>query len=197
MLTITKNELTVLETQYDLGNVIIVTKLSKVGHQVDKIPMLKIEVFSIIDGKVGETKKGYIMPFRRYCFSVQSGTEEPSSQIYMTGAVAPEIFAEIISHDTYGDVFVIPQIVECVTALGGRLPMSRIRGISMELLQNFKAQVINWVMKRSGLEMSEEQNKFVSEQLEPKKPAASNVRNMTPEQLMEAVIRGQVTLQFN
>jgi len=196
MLQINTNTNKELVTEFSVGNTTIITTLSAVEVEDGSIPMMGCEVALYIDGERKQEVKGYIMPFRGYCFSVQASSGRDSSQIYTTGAIAPETFAEFVSHDTYGDVFIVPQIVECVAALGGKLPMRRIRGVSMDLLQNFKAQCINWVMNKSGKEMSDDQRRFVADHtVHPNKK--KDIKDYTPEQLMEAVLRGEVTLKFN
>ena len=193
MLQINTNTNTTLVTEFAIGNTIIMTTLFAVDNEDGSIPMMGCEVNLYIDGERQQGVKGYIMPFRGYCFSVQASSGRDSGQLYTTGAIAPETFAEFVSHDTHGDVFIIPEIVECVTALGGKLPMRRIRGVSMELLQTFKARVIAWVMNRAGLAMSDDQKKFVEEQLRPKK---KSVEDFTPEELMQAVLKGEVKVTF-
>jgi hypothetical protein len=191
---INRNDANLYVTEHTIGNVTTMTTLFAVDREEDDIPMIGCEVGVYVDGtrNADLSCKGYIMPFRRYCFSVQSGTGNGSAQLYTTGSVAQDVFAEYISRDTYGDVFIVPQIIECVTALGGHLSLRRIRGVNQKLMQNFKAQVINWVMNRSGLKMSADQQKFVDGQLRQKK----SVEDFTPEELMAAVLRGDVKITF-
>ena len=194
-ITITCNRNDRLVTEHTLGNVMTVTTLFAVDQENDRIPMLGCEIAVYIDGTRNEglSRKGYIMPFRRYCFSVQSSIDDGSAQLYITAPMPQEVFAEYISRDTFGDMFIIPSIIECVTAGGGRLDTRRLRGVSQKLLQRFKAQVISWVMNRAGLEMSTNQKRFVDEQLAPKK---KSVEDFTPEELMQAVLKGEVKLTF-
>ena len=158
------------------------------------IPMVCIELRNADTDEV--VRKGYLMPFRAYCFSIQSSAARDSGQIYST-APSPQLMRTIAEEDTYGDFCLKAMMLECISRFGGTVDMW-FHSSSNDVIMWFTAMSQRFILGPDKAPKWTEKYAAITpydfltddEILEP-------LSKLTPEKLMEKVIRGEIKLKFN